>query len=86
MKTVDRKEIAYPSEVIFKAVFNNLPYTKESIVSILTEEVKQGDVAVKASTGGKFLSYTIKAEFNSEEELQAVCSMIAGLEGFKMLF
>ena len=80
-----KKEIIYPSEIVFKAVFRNNPYTMDSIKSIIHESATDGTVTNKESSGGKFISYTITAIFQSEEILNATCTKITTLEGFMMM-
>ncbi|HOK03358.1 MAG TPA: DUF493 family protein [Spirochaetota bacterium] len=82
-----KKEIQYPSEIIFKSIFRNSPYTMDSIKNILAEHsVEEGKVLAKESSGGKFISYTISGVFYSEENLNSLCTQISMLEGFMALF
>lgn len=83
---VTKKEIIYPAEIIFKSVFRNLPYTIDTIRNIVTEHAITGRVTSKESSGGKFISYTITATFESEEILNAACSKIVMIEGFMSMF
>ncbi len=82
-----KKEIIYPTEVIFKSIFRNRPYTIDSIRSILAEHsIPGGKVVAKESSGGKFISYTVTGIFHSEENLNAICTQITMIEGFMSLF
>jgi putative lipoic acid-binding regulatory protein len=81
-----KKEILYPAEIIFKAVFRNLPYTMDTIKNIVHENAANGSVTSKESSGGKFISYTITATFHSEDNLNASCTKIAMIEGFMSMF
>lgn len=82
-----KKEIIYPAEVIFKSVFRNRPYTMDSIRNILAEHsITEGKVTAKESSGGKFISYTVTGIFQSEENLNTVCTKITMIEGFMSLF
>lgn len=82
-----KKEIIYPAEVMFKAVFRNRPYTVETIRNILAENsVKEGKVTARESSGSKFISYTVTGIFPSEEELNSICTQITMIEGFMSLF
>lgn len=82
-----KKEIIYPAEVIFKSVFRNRPYTMDSIRNILAEHsIPEGKVTAKESSGGKFISYTVTGIFQSEENLNTVCTQITMIEGFMSLF
>ena len=83
---VTKKEIIYPAEIVFKAVFRNRPYTMETIKSIVSENTTGGSVTSRESSGGKFISYTITATFASEEVLNATCSSIVMIEGFMSMF
>jgi putative lipoic acid-binding regulatory protein len=83
---ITKKEIIYPSEIIFKSVFRNLPYTLDTIKTIVSEHSSQGTVTSRESSGGKFISYTITATFHSEEILNAACSKIVMIEGFMSMF
>ena len=83
---VTKKDIIYPAEIIFKAVFRNRPYTMDTIKNIISENTTDGRVTSKESSGGKFISYTITATFASEEILNATCSSIVTIEGFMSMF
>ncbi|HOK03333.1 MAG TPA: DUF493 family protein [Spirochaetota bacterium] len=84
---MQKKEIQYPSEIIFKSIFRNKPYTIDSIRTILSENsIEQGNVSAKESSGGKFISYTISGIFYSEENLNSICNQISMLEGFMAIF
>jgi len=80
------KEIIYPAEIVFKAVFRNMPYTLDTIRTIVHENGDGVSVTAKESSGGKFISYTITAVFESEERLNSTCTKITMTEGFMMLF
>jgi len=81
-----KKEILYPSEIIFKAVFRNMPYTMDTIKNIVHEHADSVSVTAKESSEGKFISYTVTAVFQSEERLNSSCTQITMIEGFMMLF
>jgi putative lipoic acid-binding regulatory protein len=81
-----KKEILYPSEIVFKAVFRNMPYTMDTIKNIVHEHADSVSVTAKESSEGKFISYTITAVFASEERLNSSCTQITMIEGFMMLF
>lgn len=81
-----KKEIIYPAEIVFKAVFRNRPFTMESIKNVVHEYAVNGIVTQKESSGGKFISYTITATFNSEEILNSTCTKITMIEGFMSMF
>jgi len=81
-----KKEIIYPSEIVFKAVFRNMPYTMDIIKNIIHEHADNVNVTSKESSGGKFISYTVTATFKTEEKLNSSCTQITMTEGFMMLF
>jgi putative lipoic acid-binding regulatory protein len=83
---ITKKEIIYPAEIIFKSVFRNRPYTLDTIRNIISENTTNGSVTTRESSGGKFISYTVTATFESEDILNATCSKIVTLEGFMSLF
>lgn len=83
---VTKKEILYPAEIVYKAVFRNMPYTMDTIKNIIHEHADSVSVTAKESSEGKFISYTITAVFESEERLNSSCTHITTLEGFMMLF
>jgi len=82
----NKKIIDYPAEIIFKAVFRNRPYTKESIKTILHENERSGSVTGKESSGGKFISYTVTSVMDSEDQLNKICTEVTMLEGFMSMF
>lgn len=83
---VVKKEIIYPAEIIFKAVFRNMPYTMDIIKNIVSENTTDGRVTSKESSGGKFISYTVTATFGSEDVLNTTCSRILMIDGFMSMF
>jgi len=83
---VTKKEIIYPAEIVFKAVFRNRPYILDTIKNIVSENTTDGKVTSRESSGGKFISYTITATFVSEDILNATCSSIVMIEGFMSMF
>ncbi len=80
------KEMNYPTEITFKAIFRNRSCTMDSIRGILAEEELSAAVTSTPSSGGKFISYTTTAVFASEESLQRVCGRISSLEGYMTMF
>jgi len=81
-----KKEIIYPAEIIFKAVFRNAPHTIDTIRNIVHEYSTNGHVTSKESSGGKFISYTITSTFSSEDSLNTTCSKISMVDGFMSMF
>jgi len=81
-----KKEILYPAEIVFKAVFRNKPYTMETIKNIVHEHAVDCNVTAKESSGGKFISFTVVATFHSEDKLNMSCTHITMIEGFMSLF
>ncbi len=87
MNINQRKEIDFPAELTFKAIFRNRAHTADSIRSILAEQgADDFTLYKKASSNGNFISYTITARFPSDDTLNRICSMVSGLEGFMTLF
>ena len=80
------KKINFPAQMTFKAVFRNRPYIIDSIKSVLSENDINGEVLLKESKEGKFISYTINAYFPSNEMLESICNKISSLEGFMTMF
>ena len=81
-----KKEIIYPAEIIFKAVFRNSPHTIDVIKNIVHEHSTNGHVTYKESSGGKFISYTITSTFQSEDSLNTTCTRITMVDGFMSIF
>lgn len=82
----NKKEILYPAEIVFKAVFRNLPYTMDTIKNIVHEHAANGNVTSRESSGGKFISYTVTGIFHSEDILNSTCTKITMIEGFMSMF
>ncbi len=80
------KKIDFPAPMTFKAVFRNKPYIIDSIKSVLSENDINGEVLLKESKEGKFISYTINAYFQSNEMLESICTKISSLDGFMTMF
>ena len=81
-----KKEIIYPAEIVFKAVFRNAPYTIDTIRNIVYEHSMNGNVTSKVSSEGKFISYTITSTFPSEDSLNIACTKISMVAGFMSMF
>ncbi|MFA5519800.1 MAG: DUF493 domain-containing protein [Spirochaetota bacterium] len=84
--TGNKKVIDYPAEIVFKAIYRNKPYTMDCIKTILHENERNGRVSSRESSGGKFVSYTITAVMDSEEQLNKICTEVTMLEGFMSMF
>lgn len=82
----NKKVIDYPAEIVFKAIYRNKPYTMDCIKTILHENERNGHVSSKESSSGKFVSYTIKAVMDSEDQLNKICTEVTMLEGFMSIF
>ncbi len=80
------KKIDYPAQCTFKAVFRSSAETETRIVAILEERDINGDIHQKESSNGKFISYTVTAEFPSREVLHETCRSISTLKGYMTLF
>jgi len=81
-----KKEIIYPAEIVFKAVFKNAPYTMDTIKNIVHEHSVNGNVTSKESSEGKFISYTVTSTFLSEDLLNLTCTKITMVDGFMSMF
>lgn len=80
------KEIDYPAEITFKTIIRNNPYTIDSLKSIMGENEIDAEIKEQPSKAGKFISYTVTAEFKSDEELNKICTLVSQIEGFMNLF
>ncbi len=80
-----KKEIHYPAEITFKGFFTHRPELHDDLVSALEEKGIIAAVSLRPSRNGKFSSFTITAEFSSEEQLNDVCSRVASISGFFMM-
>lgn len=77
---------AFPTEIIFKAVFRNFPFVRENILQTCAESGIDATITERASKNGTFISYTITATFPNENTLRIVCTRIGELEGFMTMF
>ncbi len=80
-----KKKIDYPAEITFKSIFMHQPDLCEIIEAVLVEYGVYGRITHKPSRNGKFISYTITAEFGSESHLDEICTRISSLQGFVMM-
>jgi putative lipoic acid-binding regulatory protein len=80
-----KKEIEYPAEITFKSVFTHDPGLFSVIAAILADHGVDGQVTHKHSTKSTFISFTITADFKSEEHLNQVCGSISAIPGFIMM-
>ncbi|MCU0843664.1 MAG: DUF493 domain-containing protein [Spirochaetes bacterium] len=76
----------FPTEISFKAVYRFSPHQMETLKNALHEQGLSAVVESRPSSGGKFISYTVTAVFESEERLKAVCGLVAEIEGFMTMF
>ncbi len=76
----------FPTEIIFKAVFRNIPFVRESIVQLCAESGLNATVTERASKHSTFISCTVTAVFPSDEVLRMLCTRIGEIEGFMMMF
>jgi len=84
--STQKKEILYPAEIVYKAIFRNTSYTHDIIKNVIHEHGINVVVTSKESSGGKFISYTVTAVFHSEDDLNASCTKITMIEGFMSMF
>jgi putative lipoic acid-binding regulatory protein len=80
-----KKEIEYPAEITFKSVFNHDPGLFSVIADILANHGVDGQITHKHSKNSTFISFTITADFQSEEHLNQVCCSISAVRGFIMM-
>lgn len=80
------KEIEYPYEITFKAIFRNIPDVHENLNSVLDSFGIQGIAAEHKSSHKKFISFTITGEIKSKEMLDDVCFKISSLQGYMTMF
>ncbi len=81
-----KKVINYPTEIILKSVFRNEKDQSGTIEKILADFQIEGNISTKQSRNGKFISYTVKGIFPSDEVLNTVCARITALRGYMMMF
>jgi len=83
----NKKQVDYPADVTFKAIFRNKDENSLVLINnLLSENQIQGNISTKASSGGKFVSFTITANFPSEEKLQDICFKISLIANYMTLF
>jgi len=78
--------IDFPAECTFKAVFRNREETETSIRHLLGEKNLKGSITGKKSKNGKFISYTVIARYDTEDQLQEICRQVSALQGYMTLF
>jgi len=83
---MQKKDIQYPAELTFKSVFKNRTDVLVEIEESLSVAGIKGSIMYKESSNSKFVSYTIRAVFTSDTELQETCLRISTIEGFMMMF
>lgn len=76
----------FPREITFKIVFYNEPNLIQTIKSCINETELLYELSDKISANGKFISFTVSAEFPSEEILSDLCTNLKSIEGYKMMF
>ena len=83
---MNEKEIIYPSEITFKAIFRNNIIDVSDLKNILVESNLSCNITFKESRTARFISYTVTAVFPTEESLNYICSRVASFEGFMTMF
>ncbi len=78
--------IDFPAECTFKAVFRSREKTEASISNLLGENNIEGSITAKESKNGKFISYTVTARYDNEDQLQEICRQVSALQGYMTLF
>lgn len=81
-----REVPGFPTEVTFKAVFRNRPYTMETLKNLCQEAGLDAQISDRGSSKGNFISYTVTAMFPSDDVLKSLCSRIGQVEGFYTMF
>lgn len=81
-----QKEDQFPGRLTFKAVYRNKASIEDSIKSCLIENNLDFNISEKSSNSANFNSYTIEAHFETEDELNSICSQLKSIEGFMMMF
>ena len=81
-----KNNIKFPAEITFKSIFYTKPFLTDTISSIINDYEEKSTVSYVESRNGKFLSITITAFFNSNENLQNLCDKISSVDGFFMMF
>jgi hypothetical protein len=76
----------FPTEVTFKAVFRNTPFTLDAIRNICAEAELDIEISDRSSRNAKFISYTLTGIFPSDDVLKSVCGKVGALEGFVTMF
>lgn len=80
------RQIDYPSEITFKSIFRNERDLFDDIRLAMLKTVGEGSITSKTSRNSKFISYTIKAVFSSDEQLRSTCIKVSEIAGFMMMF
>jgi len=83
---LQKRDIDYPAELVFKSVFRNRDDILGEIESSLSEIGIDATIRIRESGKSTFISYTIRAVFSSDEELKKACDRISSIEGFMMMF
>lgn len=78
--------IDFPAECTFKAVFRSREETESSIRFLLNEKNLEGSITSRKSRNSKFISYTVIARYDTEDQLQEICRQISALQGYMTLF
>jgi putative lipoic acid-binding regulatory protein len=78
-------ENEFPREIIFKAVFRTEAQPLDTIKSCLIAHELDFTISDKVSSNGKFISYTIRSRYETEELLNSVCDGIVSIDGYMMM-
>lgn len=82
-----RRELPqFPTEITFKAIFQNIPMLEEMLKNTFAENNLFPAISSKQSANSRYISYTFTSVFQSEEQMNKVCREIASVRGFNTMF
>jgi putative lipoic acid-binding regulatory protein len=75
----------FPKEITFKAVYRTEANPKEKVSACLTEKKLSHSLSERPSAKGNFVSFTVTAEFESDDHLDQTCHSLKCVKGFMMM-
>ena len=73
------------STIHMKAIYRNQPYIFDSVQSLVAEKLSNHSISHKMSAEGKFISFSLSFDIESDDELNAFTRALSSIEGFMMM-
>ena len=82
----ENQEIEFPVEWQFRIICDSLVDVSDGLIAVLKEfGVKELPKTANKSSGGKYISYSVKALFHEKDTMNLMAVRLKEVEGVKMV-